>query len=307
MLITYQSYLDFDEFATANDKLESTYATRSGGEYVYYTADASANLSEYTASQHIHPHQGFFVRVSDTEDYGTYTVTFDNTMREAGTSSDFSSTYRGQVNYPLINLLCYDAEGHRDLTTVEVNRPEQGGGHKMEGLRTAEGTVSAQLGTEFFQTAFVPEGVNEVPVRFEAYEDGQYTIRWNTLHGEFRYLHLIDNMTGADVDCLTAEEYTFKGKATDYTSRFKLVFDASEDEDGASTGSATFAYYANGEIVITADACDASLQVIDMLGRVLRSEAVNGNARLNVNAAPGVYVLRLVNGENVKTQKIVIR
>ena len=46
--------------------------------------------------------------------------------------------------------------------------------------------------------------------------------------------------------------------------------------------------------------------MIDMMGRVVFSgEAVNN---LSTNGmAPGVYVLRLVNGTNVKTQKIVVR
>jgi hypothetical protein len=50
----------------------------------------------------------------------------------------------------------------------------------------------------------------------------------------FSYLHLIDNMTGADVDLLPLlrgqgglnqpATYTFTAKTTDYESRFKLVF-----------------------------------------------------------------------------------
>lgn len=305
----YQSYLDFDAFASTNDKLESTYATRSGGEYIYYTANASSNR-EYTASQYVHPHQGFFVRVSDEQATGSYTVTFDNTMRLAGTSEQYSSSYRGKQNYLLVNLLCYDAEGHRDLTTVEVNRPEQGGGHKMEGLRTAEGTLAAQLGTELFQTAFVPEGTNEVPVRFEAYSDGEYTIRWNTLHGEFSYLHLIDNMTGADVDMLVPEPvegpagYTFTARTTDYKSRFKLVFDASQAPEPVE-GPSTFAYFDGSEWVIT-NGNGATVQLVDVMGRVLRS--TDGACTVSTSGyAPGVYVLRLISGESVKTQKIVIR
>jgi hypothetical protein len=44
-----------------------------------------------------------------------------------------------------------------------------------------------------------------------------------------------------------------------------------------------------------------------MMGRVLRSENFSGNAEINLNQAAGVYVLRLVNGENVRTQKIVVK
>ena len=49
------------------------------------------------------------------------------------------------------------------------------------------------------------------------------------------------------------------------------------------------------------------LQVIDVTGRVLHTETFNGNAEINLNQPAGIYMLRLVNGENVKTQKIVVR
>ena len=48
------------------------------------------------------------------------------------------------------------------------------------------------------------------------------------------------------------------------------------------------------------------LQVIDMTGRIVLS----GDAMSRVSTSgmvSGVYVLRLINGENAKTQKIVIQ
>jgi hypothetical protein len=50
------------------------------------------------------------------------------------------------------------------------------------------------------------------------------------------------------------------------------------------------------------------LQVIDVMGRVIvsREGDVSGNVSTN-GMAPGVYVLRLINGNSVKTQKIVVR
>ena len=46
------------------------------------------------------------------------------------------------------------------------------------------------------------------------------------------YLHLIDNITGADIDLLVHElvegpaTYTFEAKTTDNAQRFRLVFEA---------------------------------------------------------------------------------
>jgi uncharacterized membrane protein len=119
------------------------------------------------------------------------------------------------------------------------------------------------------------------------------------------YLHLIDNMTGNDVDLLSTPSYTFEATTRDYASRFRLVFNANVT-DGPSTGSGAFAYFNGSEWQIS-NIGDATLQVVDMLGRTIKSERINGNVSISLNEVPGVYVMRLVNGENVKTQKIVVR
>ena len=114
-------------------------------------------------------------------------------------------------------------------------------------------------------------------------------------------------MTGADIDLLQTPDYTFNVKTTDYASRSRLVFSTnsvSEDTDGDD---AAFAYISNGEIVLTDATADATLQIVDVTGRVVVS--VGGHTRCVPTAGmtPGVYVLRLINGNDVKTQKTVIR
>ncbi len=159
----------------------------------------------------------------------------------------------------------------------------------------------------------------EMPLNFKATKNGEYTLSVTPDGVELDYLHLIDNLTGADVDLLhpnavitgkdpqsPVPSYTFNAKTTDYASRFRLVFSASADETSANQ---TFAFISNGNIIINeADAHSASLQVVDMMGRVVVCrDASNASAISTSGMAPGVYVLRLINGDNVKTQKIVIR
>lgn len=144
----------------------------------------------------------------------------------------------------------------------------------------------------------------EMPVNFKAEKNGSYTLNVNAENMSMNYLHLIDNMTGADVDLLAKPTYTFEAKTTDYASRFRLVFDA--NENGTSAGSATFAYY-NGNNWMISNMGSATLQVIDVMGRVLNSETLNGNAEIHLNQPAGVYMLRLINGNDVKVQKVVVR
>ena len=144
----------------------------------------------------------------------------------------------------------------------------------------------------------------EMPVNFKAEKNGSYTLNVNAENMSMNYLHLIDNMTGADVDLLAKPTYTFEAKTTDYASRFRLVFDA--NENGTSAGSATFAYY-NGNNWMISNMGSATLQVIDVMGRVLSNETISGNAEVRLNQPAGIYMLRLINGNDVKVQKVVVR
>ena len=162
--------------------------------------------------------------------------------------------------------------------------------------------ISVFQGGKDFAIAYASEQ-NEIPLNFKAAKNGQYTISVNVDGMDFSYLHLIDNLTGADVDLLAEPSYTFEAKTSDYASRFLLRF---IPKDGSSTDSETFAFISNGTIIITDVDANATLQIIDVTGRVVRStDGVHTVSTSGMNA--GVYVLRLINGNDVKTQKIVIQ
>lgn len=142
--------------------------------------------------------------------------------------------------------------------------------------------------------------MGEMPVGFKAERNGSYTLDFTAQAVTFAYLHLIDNKTGKDVDLLESPAYSFDALTTDYASRFKLVF---------ATGNATddnFAFCSNGNWIISNDG-EATLQVVDVTGRILSSETVSGCVSKAISAAPGVYMLRLINGDNMKVQKVVVK
>ena len=144
----------------------------------------------------------------------------------------------------------------------------------------------------------------EMPVNFKASENGNYTLSVNAENVEMEYLHLIDNMTGADIDLLATPSYSFEARTNDYESRFRLVFSGNTNV-GSSTSSETFAFF-NGNSWVINNEGEATLQVIDMMGRVLSNEQFNGSYNNSLNLSAGVYVLRLSNGNAVKTQKVVV-
>jgi len=144
----------------------------------------------------------------------------------------------------------------------------------------------------------------EMPVNFKAGKNGTYTLSINPENVEMNYLHLIDNITGADVDLLAEPSYSFEARTSDYASRFRLVFSANSNVEDNSE--ASFAYYNGSEWVLN-NMGNATLQVIDITGRVLSSETISGNASISLNQTPGVYMLRLINSDSVRTQKIVVK
>ena len=147
------------------------------------------------------------------------------------------------------------------------------------------------------------EARGEMPVCFKANADGQYTLTVNPENVEMGYLHLIDNIAGTDVDLIATPSYTFSAKADDYESRFRLVFSANNADIDLGDD---FAFISDGRLII-ANEGEATLQVIDVTGRILSSEAINGSVSKAISAKAGVYVLRLVNGNEVKTQKIIVK
>ena len=144
------------------------------------------------------------------------------------------------------------------------------------------------------------EAQGELPLNFKTNENGSYTLRFSSLNTEFSYLHLIDNLTGNDVDLLETPSYTFDARHTDYASRFKLVFVKSDADMGDN-----FAFISDGELIVNGE---GTLQVFDVLGHQLFAKKLSTlNSHLSIFKSPGVYVLRLIDGDNVKNQKIIIK
>ena len=100
----------------------------------------------------------------------------------------------------------------------------------------------------------------------------------------------------------------FEGKTTDYSSRFRLVFDftgVEENEDASSASQENFAFQSGDEVVVNGEGV---LEVFDINGhKVMGCEIHNGQSRVALpTVANGMYVLRLTDAKQVKVQKMVI-
>ena len=127
---------------------------------------------------------------------------------------------------------------------------------------------------------------------------GKYTLSYKT-KGIFSYLHVIDRMTGEDIDMLLDGEYSFIASPTDNDNRF-LVYLGYLDHP--ATESSTFAFQNGSDITILDE---GELQVFDVTGRMVKTANVKAGETISA-PSQGVYIFRLI-GNEVRTQKIVVR
>ena len=243
------------------------------------------------------PCEGAFIKATSDE----YTVTFT----KSGAKSNSNGACLDLVVTQGDNQSWKDG-APTGSTAFDRARVRLGKGIGMEKFDLNDGDdirLTLWQNGQDFAVAYA-NGLDELPLNFKVAENGTYTLGIESNSLNLDYLHLIDNMTGADVDLLASPTYTFEAKATDYASRFRLVFSNKsicEDTDSDNA----FAFISNGEIVINGASNDATLQIIDVTGRVVISTSIMSNVSTNGMPA-GVYVLRLVTNNGVKTQKMII-
>ena len=234
----------------------------------------------------VHLTEGIFVHADNDDEEVTFTPVSKNAKGRNPSSASL-----------VLNLLSENTGNVIDRAIVRMVE-----GEKLPKLQIRDNSTKIYIPQKGKDYAIVTsDGQDEMPVNFRAKENGLYTITANLGNVEMKYLHLIDNLTGADVDLLQMPEYAFNATTRDYESRFRLVFvceDAGDDNE-------TFAFYSNGNWIINGT---GTLQMFDILGRQVYSHESNSAFSIPHSAFPaGMYVLRLINREEVRVQKIVVR
>lgn len=147
-----------------------------------------------------------------------------------------------------------------------------------------------------YAIADMPDNTNAINIGFEAKTMGQYKLSLKA-EGLYSYMHLIDKLTGDDMDMLIEDGYSFIGSPSDRKDRFvlRLKYNAA----GIDTESDIFAYQSGSDILVSGE---GELQIFDVMGRLVMLERINGVETIN-GLNNGVYIFRMEG----KTQKIVVR
>ena len=256
------------------------YETQLGGCYIL-TNTNSWGVSLGTSSP-IKPTQGFLIQIT-TDDVKK--IQFSETPRAAksrsnGDNIEFivsNSEYEDNTFALFDNVMGLNKIEHRNTEVPMIYIPQNGTNYAIAPMSDD---------TQMF-------GLN-----FKAATMGQYTLSMKAA-GEYNYIHVIDRLTGEDIDMLLEGKYSFIGSPRDNESRFlvKLGYVLGSINDNNEI----FAYQSGSDIVVTGS---GELQIFDVTGRSVMTTTINGVETIQVPTT-GMYIFRLV-GTDVKTQKIVV-
>ena len=146
------------------------------------------------------------------------------------------------------------------------------------------------------------ENIREIPVSIQASTMGKYTISIDATKHNSDNIHLLDNITGDKIDILNGN-YTFIAQSSHDEERFTLLI-----SDNSRTGDEHFAFINNNNIIINDIESSASVQIFDVTGRQIIANEFNGGACISAEALnDGIYIIRMIDDNGIKTQKIVIQ
>ena len=138
----------------------------------------------------------------------------------------------------------------------------------------------------------------EVELSFLASVMGRYTISMKA-NGEFDNLVLVDRFTGIETNMLL-EDYSFTASGQQDHNRFVVRLSMNNND----VQEERFVYQSGNELIINGE---GFVQIIDIMGRIVYTNDIQGESRIDANNFySATYVVRVVNENVVKTQKIVI-
>ena len=238
---------------------------------------------EYATSGIIKAGDGFFVKSISGNKSVTYNEKQQADNNIARSINIIASGDNGNDNL----IICMSDEGHEGFP-------------KLNNLNESIANVYVANNDKRYGIYNCSEDVKEINVDFKANEEGSYTLHFD-IDGEFDMIALIDNANGEETDMLV-NDYTFNATAQDASNRFVVRF--SKDEGLTENNDHKFVYQSGEELIINAE---GAVQIIDMMGRIVYSKEISSDARINTSDFnTAAYIVRLVNGDGVKTQKIVV-
>lgn len=198
------------------------------------------------------------------------------------------------------NSLNITATGNAGKDNVVINLAGKSEGFdKLQNFNDAIATVYVAEDGKNYGIYNCDADVQEVELSFNANQMGNYTISIEP-NGKFQTVTLVDRFTGIETNMLV-EDYHFTAMSNVNTNRFIIKMVNGQQ----TTDNSHFVFQSGEDLIIDAE---GTVQIIDVMGRVLVSDEVEStNNRINVSGFQnGTYMVRVINGSEVKVEKVVI-
>lgn len=250
----------------------------------YYTLSNSGSWIAKNMTDSIAVGEGFLVQALGTEDV---TISYD---KPAPRASD-----NGSIQINVANNI------YSDVAYVSFN--EGISLNKISHHNAEVPMVYVTMNNDKYSIAYMNDEVEEIPFSFEAKTMGSYTIGIKTKDCEYENITLVDRLTGIETNMLL-EDYSFIGSPDEKSERFIIRLSARYDDMSADDN---FAIVNGNELIIANLSDNATVQIYDIMGRPVTSYVLSGTANISMETlANGIYVVRLIDENDVKSQKVVI-
>ena len=248
--------------------------------YAVITTDGNWS---YATSGTIKAGDGFFVKVTAEDPILNYNVAASTRSRRADNESSF------------INIIASSKAG-KDNVIIAFDDSDNEGFDKLESFNENISEIYVKENGKRYGILNYDENVEEIELYFDAHKMSEYTI--NAISSvDYASVVLVDRFSGVETNLLESS-YTFQAMTDDKRDRFVLRMSKDVVDE-------SFVYRSGNELIVNAE---GKVQILDVMGRVVyNSDIVDSNHRINISAFnSAAYIIRVVNTNEVKTQKVVI-
>ena len=251
--------------------------------YAVITTDGNWS---YATSGTIKAGDGFFVKVTADDPILNYNVATQPVTRSRNAENESS----------FINIIASSKAG-KDNVIIAFDGSDNEGFDKLESFNENISEIYVKDNGKRYGILSYDENVEEIELYFNVAKMGEYTISAIS-NADYASVVLLDLVSGIETNLLESS-YTFKAMTTDNHNRFvlKMSNEVLDDE--------SFVYRSGDELIVNAE---GKVQILDVMGRVVyNGDIVDDNHRINISALnSAAYIIRVVNTNEVKTQKVVI-
>ena len=264
----------------------------------YYVLSNDGTWQVRTCTDPILPGMGIMVVTSETGNITIAKTTAAATGESSGAKRGMEG--KGSLGSGMGRISLRVSDGTKSDAAYLYGGEEGRNLLKMSHMNTSCPELSFHCDGERYAIAHLDKGEGTVDVRFDHQSAASCTMTWDVEDWRGSHPYLVDNMTGTVIDMTRMSSYAFEAGSHEHPFRFKLVL----EDDFEAPG-----------LVSPLMSGEGIAQIIDMNGRLLLTQEYNSSLPTphsslltpNSSLAPGVYILRIISGNQVTTKKIIVQ